>query len=111
MRYVGEASASGTAFACVVSTCREIATIVVTCGDSTERPLCGEHWMRAQEAAGHQLAAGRTLARSLCFVAECRAGAVEIMVHVDSSLLPCCEGHLNDLSWVTPEKFARAGRS
>ena len=88
-----------------------MSAIVVTCGGGTEHPLCGEHWMGAQEAAGHRLAAVRTLARPLCFVAGCHAGAVELMVDVDSSLLPCCESHLNDLSWVTPEEFARAGRT
>jgi hypothetical protein len=42
----------------------------------------------------------------------CAAGgrSVAIMEHVDSSLLPCWETHLNDLSWVVADEVGTGCR-
>ncbi len=98
------------AFQCSVNTCPEIATVVVEHRDSSEMPLCGEHWQRAQSAAPVPLQTVRILARPACFVGACEAEAIEIVEHLDGTLLPCCETHLDDLSWVTPERFRASER-
>ena len=57
--------------------------------------------------ADDPLSAVRVLPRPECFVAACQLPAIEIVIHLDGTYLPCCETHLEDLSWVTPESSGR----
>lgn len=96
-------SVTGSAFLCSVGRCDEIATIVVDHHNRAESPLCGEHWQTARHLTGDRLSTITILPRPRCFVAGCGESAIEIVVHLDGTLLPCCERHLEDLSWVTPK--------
>ena len=91
------------AYVCSASECGEIATVLVERETAAETPPCGEHWQAVRLLADHPLSAAMVLPRPRCFVATCQAHAVEIVVHLDGTYLPCCERHLDDLSWVTPE--------
>ena len=100
----GSIATSGVAaFACIVQDCVEVATILIAHRDSTEQPLCASHWQAAHQAAVTKLRPVTVLPRPACFVPGCGAGAVQIMRHLDDNHLPCCERHLDDLSWVMPE--------
>lgn len=91
------------AYVCSVTGCAEIATVMVERDPHAEAPFCGEHWQAARKLADHRLSAIMVLPRPHCFVSACATPALEIVVHVDGALVPCCERHLEDLSWVTPE--------
>jgi hypothetical protein len=89
-------------YTCSVESCAEIATVLVDGGPRSDLPLCGEHWQTARSLASDGLAAVMVLPRPCCFVAACGSPALEIVVHLDGTLLPCCERHIEDLCWVTP---------
>jgi hypothetical protein len=91
------------ALVCSASKCGEIATVLIERETQAESPLCAEHWQAVRVLADHPLSAVTALPRPRCFVATCQAPAIEIVVHLDGTHLPCCETHLEDLSWVTPE--------
>jgi hypothetical protein len=91
------------AYVCSASDCDEIATVLIERETQAESPLCGEHWQAARVLADHPLSAVMVLPRPRCFVATCHAPAIEVVVNLDGTYLPCCETHLEDLSWVTPE--------
>jgi hypothetical protein len=100
-------STSTVAYLCIASGCPEIATVLVKRAAQALSPLCGEHWQAARLLAGDPLGAVRVLRRPRCFVATCQTPAIEIVIHLDGTYLPCCETHLEDLSWVTPESRDR----
>jgi hypothetical protein len=91
------------AYLCSAAGCSEIATILVVPESRAESPLCGEHWQATRRLADGPFSAVHVLPRPECFVAACQTPAVEIVVHLDGTHLPCCDTHLEDLSWVTPE--------
>ena len=97
------APTSVVAYVCSVTGCGEIATVMVERDSHVEAPFCGDHWQVARILADNRLSTIMVLPRPHCFVAACATPALEIVVHLDGALLPCCEQHLDDLSWVTPE--------
>ena len=90
------------AYVCCVASCDEIATIMVPIEISQSDPSAPSTGIGPLDLPrGSYCRADPP--RPSCFVGDCAAGAVVVMEHTDASLLPCCETHLNDLSWVVPE--------
>jgi hypothetical protein len=100
-------SPSTDAHVCIASGCPEIAAVLIKREAPASSPLCGEHWQAARVLADDPPSAVRVLPRTRCFVAACQTPAIEIVIHLDGTYLPCCETHLEDLSWVTPESSGR----
>ena len=94
---------STTAYLCSAAGGPEIATILIEPESRAETPLCGEHWQATRLLAEDPFTAVHVLSRPRCFVTACLTPAIEIVAHLDGTYLPCCETHLEDLSWVTPE--------
>lgn len=90
------------AFGCSATGCGEIATIMVESGVNAERPYCPVHWQAVRVQSPVPRSCLRILDRPPCFRLDCLHGAVTLMSHVDGTLLPLCEEHLDDLSWVVP---------
>jgi hypothetical protein len=87
---------------CQAQNCLEVATIRVETLDTGELTLCPIHWLEMRRRMQTALQVLRQLGRPTCFKADCTAGAVSVMPHLDERPLPVCEKHLEDLSWVTP---------
>jgi hypothetical protein len=96
---------------CSVHNCDEIATIMLHHSDQAERAMCAKHWDLTHSVANMPISIVRTLPRPTCFVRDYPDGAVAIMEHINSTLLPCCETHLNDLSWIVPDRVGAGGWS
>lgn len=101
-------SPSTAAYVCIASGCADIATVLIERdAPASSSPLCAEHWQAARSLSDHPFSTVRVLPRPRCFVATCPTPAMELIVYLDGTYIPCCETHLEDLSWVTPELGCR----
>ena len=80
--------------------CDDVASILVESNPGSAEAYCGRHWdqLRLPLAAADLCIPNRPT----CFLSACSGPAACISTHLDGTLLPVCEVHLDDLSWVSP---------
>ena len=99
------------AVVCSVATCGEIATIMIEHRARAEQPRCAEHWQQAHGSAPQSLNVVRTLPATELLRHQLRErGGGGHGAHRRIPL-PCCESHLDDLSWVVPDEVDRRSGS
>ena len=99
-RTTGVTTAERAHWCCSAIGCDNVASIVVDSNRGSVEAYCGRHWdeLRLPFAAAELYLPNRPT----CFHSACSTPAVCIRTHVDGTLLPVCEAHLDDLSWVSP---------
>ncbi len=85
---------------CSAIGCDNVASIVVDSNRGSVEAYCGRHWdeLRLPFAAAELYLPNRPT----CFHTGLPHARGVHQDHLDGTLLPVCEAHLDDLSWVSP---------
>ena len=93
------------ALQCMSADCDAVVTFVLRQANRERIGVCQTH---VQELVANRVGPACTVElvdAPGCFHRSCGVKAERIIKHLDGELLPVCQQHLDDLSWVTPEAF------